>query len=168
MKNYKFINYATQGYVALVGLLILLFHGDRIAHWPLIVFAHAFCLALVQALILAQAFRPNNPLVGFFRHFYPILLYTGFYRETGLLNQMFVTGFLDPAFIRLEGLLFGSQPSLLFMDVLPYAVVSEVFYAAYFSYYLMISGVGVALSFRTASGSCITCRRSPSCSTSVT
>jgi membrane-associated phospholipid phosphatase len=34
------------------------------------------------------------------------------------------------------------------MDALPYLGVSEVLYASYFSYYIMISGVGLALFFR--------------------
>jgi membrane-associated phospholipid phosphatase len=50
--------------------------------------------------------------------------------------------------IRLEARIFGLQPSLALMDRLPYPAVSEVLYAAYFSYYLMIAGVGLALFFR--------------------
>ena len=61
---------------------------------------------------------------------------------------MFVSSYLDPFFIRLEGALFGYQPSLTFMTAVPYRSVSELFYGAYFSYYLMISGVGVALFIR--------------------
>jgi membrane-associated phospholipid phosphatase len=77
-----------------------------------------------------------------------VLLYTGLYRETGELNHMLIAGFLDPFFIRLEARVFGLQPSLAFMDGLPYLAVSELLYAAYFSYYLMIVGVGLALFYR--------------------
>jgi membrane-associated phospholipid phosphatase len=77
-----------------------------------------------------------------------VILYVGFYRETGELNHMFVPDYLDPNFIQLDQQIFGEQPSLTFMQRLPYWPVSELFYVAYFSYYLMIVGVGLALFLR--------------------
>jgi membrane-associated phospholipid phosphatase len=94
------------------------------------------------------AIRPWPPLLDFFRHFYPVVLFAWFFAETGWLNRMFFTEYLDPTVIRWEQALFGCQPSLLFMEKLPYLAVSEIFYAAYFSYYLMIGGVGLALYLR--------------------
>jgi membrane-associated phospholipid phosphatase len=82
------------------------------------------------------------------RHFYPVLLYTGFYRETGILSQMLHAGYLDAVFIRMDHWLFGFQPSLKFMLAFPSVWVSELFYLSYFSYYIMIGGVGLALFFR--------------------
>ncbi len=148
MKYYVFVDFATQGYMAIVAVLILLFHGTTVPSWPWLVAAHGVGMALVHWLILAHARRPANGVLDFLRHFYPVLLYTGFYRETEELNQMFIAGYLDPTLFRLEQRLFGSQPSLAFMELLPYAWVSEVLYTAYFSYYLMIAGVGVALFLR--------------------
>jgi membrane-associated phospholipid phosphatase len=89
-----------------------------------------------------------HALLDFLRHFYPVLLFAWFFAETGWLNRMFFPEYLDPTVIRWEQALFGCQPSLLFMEKLPYLVVSEIFYAAYFSYYLMIGGVGLALYLR--------------------
>ncbi|HEY9173154.1 MAG TPA: phosphatase PAP2 family protein [Verrucomicrobiae bacterium] len=148
MKHYVFVDYATQGYMAMVAVLILLFHGTTVPSWPWLVAAHVGGMAVVHWLIQAQARRPANRVLDFLRHFYPVLLYTGFYRETEELNQMFITGYLDPMFFRLEERLFGLQPSLAFMESLPYLWVSEPLYAAYFSYYLMIAGVGLALFLR--------------------
>ncbi len=48
-----------------------------------------------------------------------------------------------------EQQLFGCQPSVLFMEKLPWLAVSELFYASYFSYYIMIAGVGIALFLRS-------------------
>jgi membrane-associated phospholipid phosphatase len=83
--------------------------------------------------------------VDFLRHFYPVLLYAFFYAETGWLNRMFFGSYLDAVALEADQTLFGFQPSLRFMETLPFLPVSEVFYAAYFSYYLMIAGVGLAL-----------------------
>lgn len=148
MKHYVFIDYATQGYMAVVALLILMFHGDNVPFWPWLLAAHAAGIALVHWLIQAHGRHQRNRLLDFLRHFYPVILYVGFYRETGELNHMFVAQYLDPFFIRLEESIFGAQPSLTFMPGLPYWPVSEVFYFAYFSYYLMIAGVGLALYLR--------------------
>jgi membrane-associated phospholipid phosphatase len=149
MKHYKFVDYATQGYVALVGLLILLFHNERVPGVPVLLALHALVLGLVHALIRWHARQPRpHPALDLLRHFYPVLLYTGFYRETGVLNEMFVPSYLDWWFVELEQKLFGFQPSLAFMHALPYRWASELFYFAYFSYYLMIVGVGLALFLR--------------------
>jgi membrane-associated phospholipid phosphatase len=148
MKHYAFVDYATQGYTALVAVIVVLLHGDAVEGWGWFVAAHLLCLALIHWLIRASAARPANRVLDFLRHFYPVLLYAGFYRETGSLNRMAYDGYLDPLFYRLDERLFGFAPSFTFMAALPYRVVSEVFYAAYFSYYLMIGGVGLALYFR--------------------
>jgi membrane-associated phospholipid phosphatase len=134
--------------MALVGLIVLCLHGRSIPYWPLLVAAHLIGIVLVHALIGLHAARPSNRVLDFLRHFYPMLLYTGFYRETGELNHVLIAGFLDSFFIRAEARIFGLQPSLAFMDWLPYPAVSELFYAAYFSYYVMVGGVGVALFYR--------------------
>ena len=148
MKHYTFIDYATQGYIALVAAIILTLHGNAVPGWGWYFSAHLLCLGLVHLLIHASAARPANKTFDFLRHFYPVLLYTGFYRETGLLSQMLHPGYLDAVFIRLDQLVFGFQPSLKFMLAVPSVWVSELFYLSYFSYYTMIAGVGLALFLR--------------------
>jgi hypothetical protein len=148
VRRYVFVDYITQGYLALVALLILLFHGSTVPAWRALVVVHLALLGVIHWLIL-RASQPAPPAkLYFLRHFYPVLLYAGFFAETGWLNQMFIPGFLDPVVIQWDQALFGCQPSLVFMQRLPYLLVSEMFYAAYFSYYLMIGGVGLALYFR--------------------
>jgi membrane-associated phospholipid phosphatase len=149
VKHYTFVDYATQAYLALVGLLILLFHNATVPAWPWLFTAHAAGLVLVHLLIQAQARWQRAPVLDFLRHFYPVLLYTGFFIETGSLNRMFYPDYLDPVVAQWEQTLFGCQPSVLFMHKLPYLAVSELFYASYFSYYIMIAGVGLALFLRS-------------------
>jgi membrane-associated phospholipid phosphatase len=145
MKHYTFVDYATQAYMALVALMVLVFHNGTVPHWPWIVGAHLLGLVLVHGLIQAcGGERPAEPL-GFLRHFYPLFVYFWFFAECGWLNRMFFKEYLDPLAIRWDQALFGCQPSILFMKKAPYLLVSELFYAAYFSYYLMIFGVGIAL-----------------------
>jgi len=145
MKHYTFVDYATQGYMAVVALLILLFHGDRVGIWPWLLAGHVVGMAVAHALVQLHTRRPANGVISFLRHFYPVIFYVGFYRETGELNHMFTPAYLDPVFVKLEQALFGGQPSVEFMPTLPWWPVSELLYASYFSYYVMIVGVGVAL-----------------------
>jgi membrane-associated phospholipid phosphatase len=144
-KNYRFVDYATQGYNALVGLLILCFHNDTIPAWRSWLAGHVLVLVLIHGLIRWHARGQSGKVLDFLRHFYPVLLYSPFFRETGAVNRIFFTEYLDPMVIRWEQALFGCQPGVLFMDKLPYLWVSEIFYASYFSYYIMIGGVGIAL-----------------------
>ncbi|HOX56959.1 MAG TPA: phosphatase PAP2 family protein [Candidatus Paceibacterota bacterium] len=149
MTHYTFVDYATQAYIALVGALILVFHDATVPNWPSLVGAHAAGLVVVHCLIQAHARSRRGWLLDFLRHFYPVLLYTAFFCETGLLNRMFFKDFLDPMVAQWEQQIFGCQPSVLFMERLPWLAVSELFYASYFSYYIMIVGVGVALFLRS-------------------
>jgi membrane-associated phospholipid phosphatase len=148
MKNYLFVDYATQAYLLLAAALVLLFHGETVPYWPLLILAHALVVVALHWLVNAYARAPKRVELAFFRHFYPILLYAPFYREIGALNQMFTNGVFDHQVIRIEQWLFGFQPGLALMDRFPSAWVGEVFYLSYFSYYVMIAGVGLALFLR--------------------
>jgi hypothetical protein len=144
-KHYRFIDYATQGYLLFVAVLILFFHNGTVPAWQWLLSAHVLCLGAVHWLIQRYERGRQGRGMSFFRHFYPVLLYTGMFRETGALNRMFFIDYIDPVVIGWEQALFGCQPSILFMEKLPYLLVSELFYIAYFSYYIMIVGVGIAL-----------------------
>ncbi len=148
MRHYRFVDYATQGYCALVALLILCFHNATVRGWAWLLAANLATLLLVHGLIQWQARRPRAKPLEFLRYFYPVLLYTGFFCETGLINRMFFREYLDPMVILWDQKLFGCQPSVLLMQKLPYPFLSELLYAAYCSYYVMIAGVGLALFLR--------------------
>jgi membrane-associated phospholipid phosphatase len=148
LKHYTFVDYATQAYLGVVALLVLCFHNQTVPGWRWLLVGHVAAMALVHGLITGHGRGRGGPGLDFLRHFYPVLLYTGFYRETGLLNRMFQTDYLDPTIIRWEQAWFGGQPSVTFMQTWPLWWVSEVLYTAYFSYYVMIAGVGLALFLR--------------------
>jgi len=61
---------------------------------------------------------------------------------------MFFKEYMDPFAIHFEQALFRCQPSMLFMERLPHLAISELFYISYFSYYIMVVGVGIALYVR--------------------
>ena len=86
-RHYRFIDYATQGYLLFVAVLILFFHNGTVPVWPWLLSAHILCLGVVHWLILNYSRGNAGKVITFFRHFYPVLLYTGMFRETGALNE---------------------------------------------------------------------------------
>lgn len=143
-RRYRAADAVAQGYIALVGILVLLFHGDSVPHWPVVVGVHLMAVLVIHALIRSA---PGG-ILGFVRDFYPILLLSLLWRELGWINQMFVSSYQDAIFVAWDQVLFGTQPSVKLMDRFPGRWTGEVFYGAYFSYYLMIVGVGAALYWR--------------------
>ncbi len=144
-KCYKLFDIATQAYVAITGCLIAIFQQRAAPIWVELLMVHIAVIGLIHGLIQWHHKKPNNLLITTLRHFYPLLLYTGFYRETAQLNQILYSGYLDPYFLQWEKDLFGFQPGLDLMQRFPYLWVSEILYASYFSYYLMLAGVGFVL-----------------------
>jgi membrane-associated phospholipid phosphatase len=147
-RSYRFVDYATQIYLFLVGALILFFHNESVPNFQTLLLAHGVGILVIHAFVVGSARRPENRFFSFFRHFYPLILYLFLYRESEQLNLMFVDRYLDPAFVALEERIFGFQPAVVLMNAFPYPLVSEFFYLSYFSYYVMIAWVGLALYFR--------------------
>ena len=115
MRHYTFVDYATQAYLALVGVLILESHNGTVPHWPWLLGSHLAGLGLVHGLVSWHARGHAGKALDLIRHFYPVLLYTWFFTETGWLNRMFFQEYMDPLAIRWDQRLFGCQPSVLFM-----------------------------------------------------
>jgi len=147
-RSYRFVDYVNQIYLFVVGVLILFFHNESIPDFQLLLLAHGAGILVIHGFVVGSARWPENRFFSFFRHFYPLLLYAFLYRESEQLNLMFVNRYLDSVFITVEEWIFGFQPAVVFMNAFPHPVVSEFFYMSYFSYYVMIAGVGLALFFR--------------------
>jgi membrane-associated phospholipid phosphatase len=75
------------------------------------------------------------------------LLLIFYYEETEKLNHMIVPYSMDPLFAHLEGVIFGFQPALEFYKWIPHPLFSEYMHFSYFSYYLLIPGLGIPLWF---------------------
>ena len=48
MKRYTFVDFATQGYIALVAGLVLFFHGDRLPVWLWLLLVHVAGFGLIH------------------------------------------------------------------------------------------------------------------------
>lgn len=147
MRGYRTPDYLTQAYLVAVGLLVLLFHNRSVPCWALLVGGHAALVVGVHVLIRLDT-RHDSRLLDMLHGFYPMLLFAFFYWETHILDSMFLAGPLDAAVLAWDERLFGCQPSQSLVQWLPHLAVSEFMNLSYFSYYIMIPGVGFALYYR--------------------
>lgn len=95
---------------------------------------------LLIIFLLIKADNSNNKILQFFRNFYPLLLLAFFYSETDYYNNLIFENF-DPILVKIENLLFGTQLSLQFSNLIPNQWFSELMHFGYFSYYLIIFGI---------------------------
>ena len=147
MRDYRLVDYLTQGYLLVIALLVLFLHGEGIPAWPAYVVGHVVVIALVHGIIRFGS-RRTRGFLHILRCFYPIILYTFLYSETHDLDSMIYPSYLDPVFIHLEQVLFGGQPSRDLMRNFPSLAISELLHFAYFSYYWMVLGVAVWMYLR--------------------
>jgi membrane-associated phospholipid phosphatase len=69
---------------------------------------------------------------------YPLILYGLFYYQTGLINTVVISRFLDGFFLDLDVRLFGEFPGFILSGTHGNAFFDEFFHFFYFSYYLII------------------------------
>jgi len=147
-RSYRLVDWMTQGFLAGMVLILTLLHRRAPNGWEWVVAGHLATMAAIHRLILQVQRGDAHRAWRLLREFYPVLLYTAFFRETELVNRALGWPRLDPLFLRWEDRLFGCQPSVSLMDALPHLWISEPLYAAYFSYYLMVAGLGLFLLLR--------------------
>lgn len=142
------MDWATQIFLAWVAFLLVVCWRRSPPVWHWIIAVHLILMAGIHALVRAAARGSPAGIVRFLRETYPLFLYVGFFRETELVNVVLGLPRLDPHFLKLEDRLFGTQPSVALMDAFPHRWLSEILYAAYFSYYFMVVGLGLWLLWR--------------------
>jgi membrane-associated phospholipid phosphatase len=105
---------------------------------------HLGTIGLAGFLAIASSRDEDGALTDFFHGTYPFFLLAPLHYYSGAINQILVSRYFDPFFARLDRMLFGTElyrhlaPSVdsLFFD--------ETMYFAYFFFYLLIAGSGVA------------------------
>ncbi|MBU0756345.1 MAG: hypothetical protein KJ645_14480, partial [Planctomycetes bacterium] len=95
--------------------------------------------------------RSRNPLLRFLGDWYPILCFTACYLATASLNKGSPFPPLDPWLIHMERQLFGSLVCDRFSSAFSQPLFAEAMAFFYFSYYLMIPGLGLILWWRRRS-----------------
>ncbi len=141
MQRLRFVDLATLAYLGAVAALLVVARQRASSAWLPLLPLHA--AAATGILWIAR--KPRSGIPGTIRELYPLPLFLGLYRESAALNHAVFARPLDALFLRAEQRWFGFQPSLAFAEHLPATAFAEVLYAGYFSFYIMILGVGIRL-----------------------
>ncbi|MEV0460558.1 phosphatase PAP2 family protein [Catellatospora methionotrophica] len=125
------------GYLAVVSTLVASGH-DRLPHWGGYLAAYAAMAAAVLGLTAVQARRPQVMALRVLRTAYPLVLAPIAYSLTGPTVLVIHGRYLDTAMNSFESAVWSVHPSL-WLDGLVSRPLTELFYAAYISYYLYIA-----------------------------
>ena len=111
------------------------------------VYAHhlIFNLSVILMVLLLSLRRRSNFWVCTVSLWYPLALYALLYYQTGLINRVVVSQFLDGFFMNLDIRIFGKFPALFLRGQQGNAFLDEFFHFFYFSYYLIIPLTGIFL-----------------------
>lgn len=116
---------------------------------PLTLFLKTFgVLIFISSVIIINHFI-DNPLSRFLRYWYPIILLGFFFESVTKMDLFIFKEYLDPFFQHLDFMIFGYQPAVEWGLNYGNFFTYEFFYAAYFSYYVMIFGIPMALYTRS-------------------
>ena len=134
MKGLMAVEWAAMGYLVLT-LVVTLFLYTRLPHPETMIWGRGKIVAMTLALWLAYRIIPCR-FIRFARVAAQLALLAWWYPDTFELNRTLPN--LDHLFASWEQQLFGCQPALLFSELLPGAVASELFDMGYAAYYPMI------------------------------
>jgi len=139
------VDWATVIYLLALSSIILLFHPGQPSWYYYLIFNFSM-IFLVLAIVYCLS-SPEKKLAIFFRHWYPVFLFTFLYEEIRYLVHLIFPGFFDSWINRLELAILGDYPTV-FLEKLSFPVLNEYFLMAYFSYYFILPILGIALYFR--------------------
>lgn len=151
-RGYRFVDYATQVYLVVVGIVVAVAvacgGGPGYPAWPWLLGGHVAGVVLLHVVVLQESGGSAPSWLRLLRNYYPVLLFGAFFRETEAVNLLLGMERWDAPLILIDEAMFGMQPSIEWMRSMSHPLVSELFYGAYASYYLMIGGTGGWLLWR--------------------
>jgi membrane-associated phospholipid phosphatase len=144
--NLDIADLSTLSYNSIVVCIILISY-QRIEHWYIQIASNLGFITLIL-FVFASINRYSAKTLRFLHSFYPIFLFTLLYEQTEKINVGLFQGNVDHLLQRIDLAIFGFQPSIRFSQVLSYPWLPEYMHFAYFSYYLLIPGLGLLLYLR--------------------
>lgn len=145
LRHFKKIDYLTAGYLILSVLLIAIFRNN-IPNYFFYISVNSFFIVFIYILVSLNE-RNKSRFIHLIRDWYPVILYTILFEETGRINRTIFPDFIDKFFIDIEFRIFGFHPAIELGNMFDSLFIMEYFHFAYFTYYLIIPGLGFILYF---------------------
>jgi membrane-associated phospholipid phosphatase len=139
------IDRATIIYLAILSFLIILFSNNQ-PHWPYYILYNILFVVIIL-LIVRYLSDEKDLWKRFFRHWYPMVLFTFLYEEIRHLVHIIFPGWFDTWINQVELKLFGEYPTV-WLQKLVSVPLNEYMMLSYFSYYFLMPVMGAALYFK--------------------
>ena len=136
------VDKATLIYLSIVSILIIIFHSNL----PDYIYHLNFHLFFIVGLLIFYYISDKYNLI-LLRNWYPLIIVSFLYKETGYLNQMIFKGFWDIFIISIEHKVFGMDIGYYLLSNFYRIYINEAMYFSYFTYYLIIPVLGFWLYF---------------------
>ncbi|HKZ21797.1 MAG TPA: phosphatase PAP2 family protein [candidate division Zixibacteria bacterium] len=135
------IDVLTLGYNSSIILLLLVF-GHNLDNWKFLLFYNLLITSVI--LFIVYTFSHASNWQKFIRYFYPMILFTFLYEETGSLVHLIFPKWFDYQINALEKSVLGAYPTVWFEKIVS-VPLNEVMMLSYFSYYFLFPILGIAL-----------------------
>lgn len=144
-KNLDAVDVSTLIYNSIVAIVILIGY-QRVPTWRTSILINLGAVALIL-FAFSRVGERSPGLLRFAKSFYPAVLFTALYRQTGEVNRVAFQERFDPLLRQIEQSIFGFQPAIRFSQAVPALWFAEYMHFVYFSYYLLIPSMGLLLYF---------------------
>ncbi|MBN2542768.1 phosphatase PAP2 family protein [bacterium] len=142
-RKLKAIDILFLAYFAVTGIMILL-RFRNLPYWYLHL-AYRVVVIIGVYFFCATYRDTGNKILFFLRNWYPVLFYVLQYEEIKYLKFLIIPHYVDNIVIRWEQAVFGFQPAFEFFKTFHWKPFAEFMGFSYFSYFLLIAFIGLAL-----------------------
>lgn len=139
------VDIATFSYLLILSFLVLIFKKNN-PYWGFYIIFN-FLVILIIIFLIRFFGDESKRWQRFFRHWYPVFLFTILYEQTCHLINIIFEGWFDPFINLFELKLFGVYPSVWFQKI-TCLLLNEYMMFVYFSYYFLLPLLGAFLYFR--------------------
>jgi len=144
LKKLPLFDKITIAYNTLILIIFFIFY-DKIGNKT---FIFCFHVGILSFIILWNKFKKNinnDSIKNIISDWYPLSLLTHYYLETIYFKKIIFDNDIDSFLVKVENMLFGFQPSIIFYKTLPYLPIKELMCFFYSSHFYL--GLTVAIYF---------------------
>ncbi len=146
--RYKPQDYAFNGFMLIIMILLLVFAPGKVANWNVYIIKDLIFIIFVNFLIYFFSDDKSNKIGKFFRDFYPLLLFSTNYKDMGDFAFMIVPTLQDPIITNFELKIFGVHPTWWIEEHLFFKPLIEFLTLGYTAYYLILPLLAFLLYFK--------------------